>query len=197
MFIFCRHMFWWYNFNSSRLLQHGFLCRIYDLPFLKDSVLRIQCLCIVLYMPVVHILQVARSKHIFTVGLVVKVVWNPGSPMWREVSLVGNSGRLRGATEFSRDFFSEISSQCWSPKASKQASKQARKQASKQVGKQASQQASKQAKEGKEGEGGFVFGFPFFCFFLFSSLASVAFVDWAFVALPFFTCLSIYLSNLT
>ena len=88
-----------------------------------------------------------------------------------------------------------------SKQASQQAIKQSIKQASKQVGKQASQQASKQgsqpaskqAKEGKERDG--IFLKDCFCclFFLFSSLASVAFVGLAFVALPFFTCLSIYL----
>ena len=98
-----------------------------------------------------------------------------------------------------------------SKEASKQASKPASQQASKQVGKQASQPASqpaskqasqeasqpasKQASKGRQGKGGCIFlGLFFDLFFVFlfvfqpGFVASMAFVGWAFVALP-----SIYL----
>ena len=94
--------------------------------------------------------------------------------------------------QISRFFFFQKS--VLNAEARKQASQQASKQGSKQVGKQASQPASKQASKQRKARKGRVYFLSLF--FVFSSLASVAFVAFvgsAFVALPFFICLSIYL----
>ena len=84
-----------------------------------------------------------------------------------------------------------------SQQASKQASKWASKPASQQASKEASQAASQQASKQRKARKGRVYFLCVFCFCsLFSSLAFVAsvdFVGWAFVALPFFMCLPIYL----